>query len=192
MGNGYPKRHPPVWQEVVGMCDPATAMVGVSTALSIGGSFMGYQQQQKAYAANAKAANQATINSYAGIGLRQQQENEKAAQDKWDVGLEMARAKATSTTAAGETGIGGVSFANLLSDYEARGGSAMATTEENRKMTEGALQQEKDSTQAKGQAAINAVPRPSPLGLFADVGAQAAKAGLRIADIREKRRAGTV
>jgi len=164
------------------MCEPASAMAAVGAALSIAGSVASNRQQARAYSANASAANRAVVNSYAGAGLRQQQEQQKAAQDKFDVGLQMAEAKSTATVAAGESGVGGISFANLLSDYEARAGRTNATTDANAEMAVSAVQADKESTQAKGQSAINAMPRPSPLGLFADVGAQAARAGLRIYD----------
>lgn len=162
------------------MCDPVTATTAISTALQIGGSVLQFSQQADAAKENAKAANKAAASAYAGTTLRQQQENAKAAQDKFDVNLQMEAAKATAATSAGESGVGGVSFANLLTDYESRAGRANAVTDANAQATVAALQSDKESTNAKTAAVINSVPAPSPLGLFADIGAQVAKGGLKI------------
>lgn len=171
------------------MCEPASiAMMAASTALSIAGAIASNQAQKAAHEANANAAIKATVNSYAGLGRRQQQERDKAAVEQFDIGLQMAGAKSTARASAGETSTaGGVSFDALMRDYEARGGRALDTGTANYEMTRDALQSEKDASQAKGQMAINSVPRPSSLGLFADVGAKLAMGGLKIYDITQKK-----
>ncbi|MBN9538318.1 MAG: hypothetical protein J0H77_16480 [Alphaproteobacteria bacterium] len=53
------------------------------------------------------------------------QERDAAAAESFDVLRGMAEAKGTATVAAGEAGVGGVSFANILSDFETRESLAM-------------------------------------------------------------------
>lgn len=172
------------------MCDLGIAAAAASSLLSIGGSIIGASAQEDMYQRNAKAAVKATVDAYGGLGLRQRQEQAKAAQEQFDIGLQMYGAKSAAIASAGETGTaGGVSFDALLNDYEARGGRAIDTNTANYEMTRDALQAEKDSAQSRGITAINSVPRPSTLGLFADVGAKLALGGLKIYDITQKNKA---
>jgi hypothetical protein len=169
------------------MCDFGIAMAALSTTLGIASSMSSASAQAEQYENNAKAATQATVNSYAGLGLRQRQEQAKAAVEQFDIGLQMAGAKSSARASAGETGTAeGVSFESLLRDYEARGGRALDTSDANYEMTRDAIQSEKDASLAKGQMAINSMPRPSPMGLFADVGAKLAMGGLKIYDITDR------
>jgi hypothetical protein len=165
------------------------AMAVVSTAIGIAGSMAAASAQRSAFEANQNAAIKATVNSYAGTGLRQQQERNKAAAEQFDVGMQMQQAKSSATASAGETGTAeGVSFDILLRDYEARGGRAVATSQDNADMAVGALQNEKEAAQTRGVAAINSVPKPSPMALFADVGAKLAAGGLKIYDVTQRGR----
>lgn len=163
------------------MCPPVmAAMAVVSTMLSIAGSVMAHQAQSAAYEANAASANKATVNAYAGLGQRQNQERDKAAVEQFDIGLKMASARSSATASAGDTGTaGGVSFDTLLRDYEARGGRALDNVAANFEMSNDALQSEKLSAQSKGEMAINSMPRPSSMALFADVGAKLAQGGMK-------------
>ena len=172
------------------MCDFGLTAAALSAAIGIAGSMAQASAQKSAFEANQNAAIKATVNSYAGTGLRQQQERNKAAQEQFDVGMQMQQAKSSATASAGETGTAeGVSFDVLLRDYEARGGRAISTSAENADMSVAALQNEKEAAQIKGVAAINSVPKPSPLALFADVGAKLAAGGLKIYDITQKNKA---
>jgi hypothetical protein len=130
--------------------------------------------------AQQKAINKATVNSYAGLGLRQIQEQDAAATEAFDVSIQEREAQGTAVVSAGETGTEGVSFSNLLTDYAMRGGRARSRIEKNSEMAVQAVQQQKETAQLQGAAQMAAIPRPSKLNLFADVGLQIAKGGLGI------------
>lgn len=171
------------------MCEPVSiAMMVVSTALSVVGAKMQADQQKAAYEANATSAVRATVNSYEGIGNRQQQERAKAATEQFDIGLQMASAKSSATAAAGETGTAaGVSFDALLTDYESRGGRSLDNVAANFEMTNDSLQAEKKATQSRGEMAINSMPRPNDTALWADVGAKLATGGAKLYGMTQKK-----
>lgn len=158
----------------------AAALAGGQMLMGIGQAFMANSAANSAAKAQQKAINKSVVNSYAGSTLRQIQEQDAAAVDKFDVMLQQREAEGTAVVSAGETGTEGVSFANLLTDYAARGGRARSRIEKNSEMTVQAVQQQKETAKVQGEAQLAAIPRPSKLNLFADVGMQVAKGGLGI------------
>lgn len=183
------------------MCvDPVTgAAIGasvLSTGLSIAErvSAAGAASANRATALNSvlndtvPAINQSLAQVYNSNAARTAQENDKQATERFDILRGMAEAKGAATAAASEAGVGGVSFANILSDFEMREGLAASSLDYNY-LT--AAQQISDDnvqaqTRAKAQinssinAAINATPLPSSGALWAGIGSDVAGAGLTI------------
>jgi hypothetical protein len=128
-------------------------------------------------------ANRALAQTYNANSTRQQQESDKAQQDNFDVVRSMAEAKGKAGAAAGEAGVGGVSFSNVMADYEMRTGNTVSKTNANYAMNDAQIQSEQYAARSRTEAAINSTPRPSELGMYAGMGADALKAGLKIYDI---------
>ena len=134
--------------------------------------------------------NESLAQSYNSNAARTNQEQDKAVTEKFDILRGMAEAKGTAVVAAGDAGVGGVSFANVLSDFEAREGTAFGKIDYN---VTAKTQQVADENLANKQRAegatvnaINAATKGTPVGsaagMFAGMGADLAKGGLTIAD----------
>jgi len=163
----------------------ASSLIGIggtalSTGLGVLGSLGRNAQQAYTYDATARNANIALANSYNTTQAKDNQEADKTATQSFDIVRAMAEAKGTATAAAGEAGVGGVSFANVLSSLEMKEGMARGSNDENYTTS---IQQNQDETlanQSKAKAIINSTPQPSNLGLFTDIAAQSVKGGLKI------------
>jgi hypothetical protein len=168
------------------MCvDPATVGAVASVAgagLSIVGQTSKYQDNSALYIQNAEAANVALANTYNANQTRAIQEGDKAATESFDVVRGLAEAKGKSLAAAGEAGVEGVSFANILSDLESREGRARGNIDANYQMAAGQIQNDNEAARNRAKGQINSVARPSETGLYAGVGADLFGAGLKIAD----------
>jgi hypothetical protein len=110
------------------MCDGASAVALVGLALSTAATAYSYEEQDKAVRTQnrvnqeaadegAKLANEAFVNQAGQARLRQSQEAEAAAQEKFEVSKQANQARATARVSAGESGVAGVSVDNLLSDF---------------------------------------------------------------------------
>lgn len=166
------------------MCvDPATVTAAATvagTAMSVVGKASQYQDNSRLFIDNAYNTNVALANSYNTTQTRAIQEGDKAATENFDIVRGLAVAKSKATAAAGEAGVEGVSFANILSDFEAREGRAKASNDMNYKMVVGQVQNEQESTRSRAKAQIASVPQPSETGLYASIGADLFKGGLKI------------
>lgn len=172
------------------MCDPGTALtsavavaqLGIGVASSLGKN----QQQQSDFTSTMENANRALAQSYNATQLKNNQDADKAQSDSFDVAREMAQAKGKASAAAGEAGVGGVSFANLMSDYEAGAGRAKGNIDYNYTSSIQQNQSEAEANRQKTVSAINNTPKPSQLGLFTDIAGQGLKSGLKIYDAFDK------
>lgn len=134
--------------------------------------------------------NQSLAQSYNSNELRSNQEGDKAAVEKFDILRGMTEAKGAATAAAGDAGVGGVSFANILSDFETREGMAKGNIDYNLAGKQQQIADDNAANERKAQGAINTTinnavvgtPVGSEIGMWAGVGAEAAKAGLTIGD----------
>lgn len=166
------------------MCvDPATITAVASVAgagMSILGKTSQYQDNSALYIENIKNTNRALAQSYNSAQTRTTQEADKEATQNFDIVRGMAEAKGKATAAAGEAGVEGVSFANVLSDYESREGRARASNDANYQMVAGQVQNEMESSRTRAKANILATPAPSETGLYAGIGADLFKAGLKV------------
>lgn len=172
------------------MCDPtsaltsavAVAQLGIGVASSLGKN----QQQQSDFTSTMENANRALAQSYNATQLKNNQDADKAQSDSFDVAREMAQAKGKASAAAGEAGVGGVSFANLMSDYEAGAGRAKGNVDYNYTSSIQQNQSEAETNRQKTLATINNTPKPSQAGLFADLASQSIGTGLKIYDVFDK------
>ncbi|TAJ89440.1 hypothetical protein [Reyranella sp.] len=118
------------------------------------------------------------------------QERDAAAAESFDIVRSMAEAKGTAVVAAGESGVGGVSFANILSDFETREGLARGKLDYNTLTKQQQIADDNAQARTRAQAginssinaAVNATPVPSETAMWAGIGADIAGAGLRIGD----------
>jgi hypothetical protein len=162
----------------------------LGAAASLGSTLLGgigrsaqYNMQSGLYVQNALNANRALAQTYNANGTRSIQLADQAEQNNFDVSLSMAKAKGTATAAAGEAGVSGVSFANVLSNYEMREGNEVAKTDKNFQWGVAQDDQQNRAAQSRTKAAINETPIPSEAGLYANIGAGALTSGLKIYDI---------
>ncbi|MGQ3301209.1 virion core protein, T7 gp14 family [Reyranella sp.] len=164
--------------------------------LSTVGQMAKYQDNSALYIQNAEAANVALANTYNANQTRAIQEGDKAATESFDVVRGLAEAKGKSAAAAGEAGVEGVSFANILSDHEAKLGRARGNIDANYQMAAGQIQNDNEAARSRAKGQINSVAQPSETGLYAGVGADLFKAGLKIYDAftpeKGKTKSGTV
>lgn len=184
------------------MCvDPVTLTVGAQV-LGTGLGIVDKMSSQAGAAANRSAAidtaltqtipsiNESLAQVYNSNSARGNQERDAAATESFDILRSMAEAKGTAVVAAGEAGVGGVSFANILSDFETRESLAKGKLDYN--YATKAQQIADDNLQAKTKAqaqinstlnaTVNATPVPSATSMWAGIGADIAGAGLKIAD----------
>ena len=161
-----------------------------STIASTGLSMLGRKAQADTtnglYIKNAENQNIAAAQTYNSLGLKQSQESDQTQTANFDVLRGMAEAKGKSAAAAGEAGVGGVSFSNIFSDVEMRAGRAIGTNDANYAGNIQQAQDEKEAAHSRAQANITGMPQASPLALWAGMGADLATGGLKIYDITDK------
>lgn len=158
----------------------------LSTGLSMFGRMAGSAQQQGLYIQNAVNQNKALAQNYNGIGLRQSQIADKAQSDNFDVLRGLAIAKGKATAAAGEAGVGGVSFASLVSDLEMRDGAATGNNNYNYTAGIQNSQNEKDAAKSRTESNIASMPQANPLSLYAGLAADGINGALKIYDTGRK------
>lgn len=187
------------------MCEPISASTAVgigATALSTGLSIADRVSSRSAAVDNRNNAlstaldytipsiNQSLGQVYNSNSARSIQERDAAATQSFDILRGMAEAKGTATVAAGDAGVGGVSFANILSDFEMREGLAKSTIDYNYATKNQQVADDNLQAHSKAQsqinsvmnAAVNATPVPSATGMWAGIGADAIGSGLKIGD----------
>ena len=176
---------------VLGTGISASTLLGTAGALgSFGLSALGkttqYQDQSALYIRNAENANIALTHTYNANSSRMQQEQDKVRTDNFDVVKAMAEAKGKANASAGESGVGGVSFQNVMSNFEMKEGGVRGNNDANYAMTLGQISDENESARSRTKAVINSTPLPSETGMWAGIAADGAKAALKIYDIWDK------
>jgi hypothetical protein len=159
----------------------------IGLAAGIGSSVMGFMGQQQAadnqnayYTANAKAANQAAVNSYAYQQNALVQKSNAALQQKQQTSVEALKARSAARVSSGEAGVTGLSVDAIIGDYYGQEGRRMDSIDQNYEMDRDYLRAEMESTQAQTTSRINSVQRvegPSPLGLLFKIGSNVAGYG---------------
>lgn len=177
------------------MCiGPAVGLL--SAGLSIMGAAAEYQAatdaadaQNEYYLQNAKASQQAAVNSYMYQNVRINQEKEAADQTKFEDSVAALKKRGTAYTSSGEAGISGLSVDALVGDIFAQEGRQHMATETQFKMKRDQVLSEMEQTRANAQSRINSVQRanyPSAgsfliKGLSGALGAFKGGGGLQIA-----------
>jgi hypothetical protein len=153
------------------MCD-FIAIAGL--ALNIASGVMQYQaqdaafqQQEQMYEENRQMAMANFRHQNDATTMRQAQEQETAANEKFDTMLEARSARATARVAAGESGVSGFSTEHLLRDMYSRESRFNGRVDTNLDWTMNQLQMEKKSQGFKALDRINSVQRGTPPN-FAD------------------------
>lgn len=156
------------------MCDP---MIMMSSALAMASTYQQHETaearaeaQTKLYERNKTNANVALAQQYNDIGLRQQQEQQAAVQDRQALAREARARMATSRVAAGEAGVSGISVEMGLRDISGAAARDTSTVNQNLEWTLGQLQRQKQSARTGAKSRVNSVqpgqkPSSTALGL---------------------------
>lgn len=165
------------------MCDPLTLTIGsmaIGAASQVTG-FMGQQQQaseQNAYyQQNRLNALQANADTQTSLNMRESQEQQAAADQKFETGLQVQAARATNITAAGENGVSGLSLEGLLNDISNKGARANANVDQNTDWTMAQLEAQKTSSSYQTVDRINSVKQATAPSLL-DAGLKIAATGV--------------
>lgn len=148
------------------MCDPTMFLAGTQLVVGAGSALAGYgsqvdqaSAQNRAYEANAQAANRSAVNQFTQMQLRMQQDEMAAGQQKAEAARDARAARATATTAAGESGVSGISVQALLGEYYGRQGSYNAGVDQQTNWSQTQSMQEMQGIQSETQSRINSVQR---------------------------------
>lgn len=152
------------------MCDPVSIIASASLAFSVGSQIAGHQAGKKAAAANKAAAVRAFREANKDISLLQQQEKEAHAVNVFDIERQARSAQAVATISAGEAGVTGTSFRELIADIDRERGEALDRSQQNLDDRMAMLEREKISGRTIMQQRIASVPSPSGFGVVAGIG----------------------
>lgn len=165
------------------MCLPVV-MAAATFAISAASAVMGYQAQMQqaknqtlAYNINKDNARKAFESKQNDLTERQTQEIEAGAAEKFDVGLDAAKAKATARVAAGEAGISGLSVDALLRDFAGREARHNDRVDQQTEWTVAQLQQEKKGLGFQYKDRVNSM-QPGQKPSWADAGLRIASAAV--------------
>lgn len=152
----------------------ANVAVGTALTSAIATPIYGYVAQQQAasaqmdyqnqmYAANQKIAQQSLLSQYADISLRQQQEQQKAAEEMRIISTQAQQARATAKASAMESGVAGLSVESLMNDYYRREAGALLATQQQLRGSLFQLEQAKRGmgTEYQGRV-LSMTPKPIP------------------------------
>ncbi len=138
------------------------------------------------YIQNATNQNRALAQTYNGLNLQQNTIADKTASANFDVLKGLAQAKGKATAAAGEAGVGGVSYGEVLADLDSRAGVAIGKNDYNYATGIQQVQSQKEAAHDNTVANISGYQVPSPIGYFAGIGADAINGSLKIFDAGKK------
>lgn len=185
------------------MCiDPVTGASVVATTVGTGLSIVDRMSSRSTAVGNRDAALNTALTStipsinellgqvYNANQGRANQERDAAATESFDILRARAEAKGTATAVAADAGVGGVSFANILGDFEMREGLAKGKLDYNFATKNQQIADDNLQARSKGQAqinsvlnaAVNATPVPSATSMWAGIGGDAIGAGLKVGD----------
>lgn len=155
------------------MCMMAALPI-LSLAVGAGQAIMGFQAQSQAasrqnafYYQNAEAANKAVSDQYAFTQLQRQDQRASADQDKMQTDIAGMKARGTAVTAAGESGVSGLSVDALIGDYWGQQGRRDQSIDSNYAMQSDYLTGQMSTQYAGATSRINSVQRAAPPS-FAD------------------------
>lgn len=126
-------------------------------------------KQNQYYWANAKAAQEALVHSYAADGTQMLQERDKASQESFEAVKRGVAAQGTALTAAGDAGVGGLSVDQILQDYSAKTSSYRTDVDRNYRTNAQYMQDVEASQRDTATSRINSVQQAAPPS-FLDAG----------------------
>lgn len=173
---------PRVCKVKTNMCLAAIPLL--SFAVGAAQAVMGFQaqsqqaeQQNEYYRQNAIAANKAAMNNYANLQNNAIQKRNAAGAEGLETKIEAIKARGTARTAAGESGVSGLSVDALVNDYYGREGRHLDSIDQNYAMDRDYIRGEMDNTKATAEQRINSVQRATPPS-FADAAIRIAGAAV--------------
>eukprot|EP01037_Dinobryon_pediforme_P020249 gene20249-20821_t len=128
-----------------------------------------FQLQQQQYAQNKASAITAFQDKQVALNTRLSQEQTTAATETENVNLQAQRAESTAITAAGESGVSGMSVDALVGDIEGRTGRYADNVKTNLDWTNSQIADEKKATSSQAVDRINSV-NPGVAPSFLDAG----------------------
>lgn len=153
------------------------AVGAAQQAVGYAGQVSAANEQNRMYAENAARANQNAKDQMFQTQQRMLQEQAAAANEKIDVQREARAAKATAFTAAGESGVSGLSVDALLSEFDGRAAEYEDRVDQNTEWTMNQLNNEMKGIRSNAEDRINSVQRAAKPSFF-DAGLRIAGAGL--------------
>jgi hypothetical protein len=151
------------------------AIGAAQQVVSYQGQVQAANEQNRMYAENAARANQSARDQMFQTQQRMLQEQASAANEKIDVQREARAAKATAMTAAGESGVSGLSVDALLAEFDGRQAEYEDRIDQNTEWTMTQLNNEMKGIRSNAEDRINSVQRAAKPSFF--------DAGLRIAGV---------
>ncbi len=172
------------------MCDPLSGAMFAISALSTAVGYVGQQEaadaQDEAYEQNRQNALNAFADKQRDLNTRAIQEQEAAANKKFENNLDRRAAQATAMVAAGESGVSGLSVDALFNDLGSRTARANANIDSNTDYTLQQLESEKRGQTYQTVDRINSVKRGQQPSLI-DAGLRIAAAGVSSYDSYSRR-----
>jgi hypothetical protein len=163
------------------------AIGGIQQAVSYAGEVSAANEQNRMYAENAARANQRARDQMFQTQQRMLQEQASTANEKIDVQREARAAKATAMTAAGESGVSGLSVDALLAEFDGRQAEYEDRIDQNTEWTLTQLNNEMKGIRSNAEDRINSVQRAAKPSFF-DAGLRIAGAGLNSYNSYEDRK----
>ena len=152
------------------MCDAGTILSAMTSIAAAS------EQQQQAQATE-KNANASYLNDARQLNLRQRQEEEAASQRGQEADIQSMKDMSQARTAAGESGVSGLSVDALMSDILRQNLFDDTKADSNLSATKAQIAMEKEGSKSNRQSRINAVPYPSFAATALQVGGQAYEGG---------------
>ncbi len=168
------------------MCEPVTMLSLATSALGQGVGLLSSasqaSQQNAYYEQNRQNALTAFSDQQNALNIREQQEQTSAAAQTFDNNLQARAAAATASTAAGESGVGGLSVEGLMQDFSSRAARANDRIAQQGEWTQAQLEAEKTAGGDQAVSEINSV-KPGQFGIlnFADAAVRIGTAGVNAA-----------
>ena len=153
------------------MCDPGSAIAGVSLALSVGSSIASAKAQNKQAKQNAAEAIRARNEDFRALGLQESQLQEQTTETILQNHRTAVNADAQARLSAGAAGVAGASIDAILADISSQESTADVQAQRNEQAQIVQIQQEKRGTAVGATNRIAAVQPSNPLAVGLTIGA---------------------
>ena len=152
-------------------------MCDAPTIFSVMTTIAGADEQQRQAKRNEESSNAAYLSDARQLNLRQRQEEEAESQRGQEADIQAMRDVAKAKTAAGESGVAGLSVDALMSDIMRQNMFDDTKASSNLSATKAQIAEQKKGAEASRQSRINQVPYPSFAANALQIGGAAYEGG---------------